>query len=170
MTVNRQCSSGLQACASIAASIQTGVIEIGIGAGMESMTQHYGPGAMPAAVSEAVMSCGQAQDCLLPMGITSENVATAHGISRTEQDQFAAASHIKAASAQQNGWFGEEIVPVTVKDEAGNSIVIAADDGIRKGVSAEALAKLKPAFKEDGSTTAGNASQVSDGAAAVLML
>jgi acetyl-CoA acyltransferase 1 len=128
---------------------------------MESMTQHYGPGAMPTAISENVMSCSKAQDCLLPMGMTSENVSSQFNIGREAQDKFSVLSHEKATAAQEKGYFKDEIVPV-----AGCS----ADDGIRKGVTVEILSKLKPAFKEDGSTTAGSASQVSDGAAAVLFM
>lgn len=142
-------------------AIQVGAIEIGIGAGMESMTQHYGPGAMPTAISEKVMSCQAAQDCLLPMGMTSENVSSQFSIGREAQDKFSVLSHEKAAAAQDKGYFKDEIVTVHG---------CSADDGIRKGVTLDVLSKLKPAFKEDGVTTAGSASQVSDGAAAVLFM
>ena len=173
-TVNRQCSSGLQACASIVSAIQTGVIDIGIGAGVESMTHNYGPGAMPSAIADSVLATQQAADCLIPMGLTSENVASQFGVSRDKQDRFAVSSHHKAALAQKNGWFNDEIVPVNVKwvakDGTEKSILIDKDDGIRPNTTYEALAKLKPAFKEDGTTTAGNASQVTDGAAAVLLM
>jgi acetyl-CoA acyltransferase 1 len=100
-TVNRQCSSGLQACATIVSAIQTGIIEIGIGAGVESMTLNYGPGAVPSNMSETVLSFPAAADCLIPMGMTSENVAEKFGVSRAKQDAFAASSHQKAAKAQQ---------------------------------------------------------------------
>ena len=172
-TVNRQCSSGLQAVASIVSAIQSGFIEIGIGAGVESMTKDYGPGAMPQEISETVSSCKSAADCLLPMGLTSENVAQKYKVSREKQDYLAAISHQKAAVAQKNGWF-EEIIPVHTKivDESGKEqkIVVSKDDGIRGSTTIQSLGKLKPAFKEDGTTTAGNASQVSDGAAAVLLM
>ena len=172
MTVNRQCSSGLQACASIVAAIKTGVIEIGIGAGVEQMSLNYGPGAMPSSLSEQVLAESPlAADCLMPMGMTSENVASRFGVNRQKQDQFAASSHCKAAQAQQNGWFRDEIVPVKVRSEDGSTeTVVSADDGIRAKTTPDLLAKLKPAFKEDGTTTAGNASQVTDGAAAVLLM
>lgn len=96
-TVNRQCSSGLQSCHYIAASIQNGSIDIGIGAGFESMTKGYGAGAMASEQSELVMSNKEAADCMLPMGLTSENVAKTFNISRAKQDSFAASSHQKAA-------------------------------------------------------------------------
>jgi acetyl-CoA acyltransferase 1 len=168
-TVNRQCSSGLQAVASIANSIISGAIDIGIGAGVESMTLGYGPGAMPQQISEKILStCPAAADCMMPMGITSENVVSQYKIPRAKQDGLAVASHAKAAKAQQQGWFNDEIVPVTTMKD-GKEIVVRADDGIRAGTTIEQLGKLNPAFKEDGTTTAGNASQVSDGAAAVLL-
>jgi len=164
----------LAACNQIANAIRAGEIDLGIGAGVESMTQGYGAGAMPAQFSEAVLSNQEAADCLIPMGITSENVAEEFRISRQTQDAFSAQSFQKAAAAQKAGKFKAEIVPVKVKwtdpkTEAEKEIVVQEDDGIRDGVTAESLAKLKPAFKKDGSTHAGNASQVSDGAAAVIL-
>jgi acetyl-CoA acyltransferase 1 len=165
MTVNRQCSSGLQAVANIAQAIMAGTIEIGIGAGVESMTRHYGPGAMPEGMSQTVMEMPLAADSLMPMGITSENVAAKFKVDRQKQDRFSVASHQKAAAAQRAGKFKDEIVPV----EIGGKLV-TEDDGIRADASYEGLAKLKPAFREDGTTTAGNSSQVSDGAAAVLLM
>ncbi|KAH8920115.1 thiolase [Atractiella rhizophila] len=168
-TVNRQCSSGLTSINQIALEIQTGEIDIGIGAGVESMTIHYGPGVFPERFSDEVMSNQEAADCLVPMGITSENVATEYKVSRAKQDEFAASSYQKAFKAQKEGKFRDEIVPVVVKDENGNEKTVDKDDGFRDGVTAESLGKLKPAFKKDGSTHAGNASQVSDGAAAVLL-
>jgi acetyl-CoA acyltransferase 1 len=173
MTVNRQCSSGLQACAQIASAIQSGYIDIGIGAGVESMTKGYGAGAM-GEVGEEVMELEVAADCLLPMGITSENVAKQYHVTRKEQDALAVASHARAAAAQKAGLFKDEIVPVTVKqvDKDGNekTVTVSQDDGIRTNTTLEGLGKLKPAFSDDGTTTAGNASQVSDGAAAVLLM
>ncbi|NWV74587.1 THIKB thiolase, partial [Dasyornis broadbenti] len=154
----------------------------------------------PGNISSSVMDNSKARDCLIPMGITSENVAEKFGVSRKKQDAFALTSQQKkhtatsgevqplcrfpilnseqrslrgAAKAQQMGLFKTEIVPVktTVTDNEGNSktITVHQDEGIRPSTTLEGLAKLKPAFKEDGSTTAGNASQVSDGAAAVLL-
>lgn len=159
--VNRQCSSGLATCGSIASAIQAGYIDIGIGAGVESMTMYYGPGAMPTDLSPSILDYKPAADVLIPMGITSENVAKEFGVTRQEQDAFALRSHNLAFKAQQEGLFSEELVPV--KTEAGE--IVDKDDGIRK-TTPEGLAKLRPAFAKDGTTTAGNASQVSDGAAA----
>lgn len=161
MTVNRQCSSGLQAVAQVAAAIKAGFINIGIGAGVESMTMHYGPGAMAPSVCDKVSSLKSAADCLTPMGITSENVAAEYKITREQQDQLAALSHQKAAKAQKDGLFRDEIVPCEGVSE---------DDGIRAETSVAGLAKLKASFRENGSTTAGNSSQVSDGAAGVLLM
>ncbi|KAJ7684800.1 acetyl-CoA acetyl transferase [Mycena polygramma] len=173
-TVNRQCSSGLTAISQIANEIKTGMIDIGIGAGVESMTKGYGAAAMPPDYSEVVLSTKEAADCLIPMGITSENVAADYNISRDVQDAFAASSFQKAAKAQKEGRFKAEILPIEVtwvdpKTEEEKKIVVDFDDGVRDGVTKESLAKLKPAFSKDGSTHAGNASQVSDGAAAVLL-
>jgi len=172
-TVNRQCSSGLMAVVQIAHEIQSGMIDIGIGGGMESMTKHFGPGAL-GEVSDAVHEHHEAKDVLIPMGITSENVAKKYNISRRAQDEFAASSYQKAEQAQKKGYFDAEIYPLTVKytdPKTGNesSITVSKDDGIRAGTTVEVLSKLKPAFSKDGTTHAGNASQVSDGAAAVLL-
>ena len=168
-SLNRQCSSGLASVNQIANEIALGQIDIGIGAGVESMTINYGAGVMPEKMSDAVLENEEAADCLMPMGITSENVAKQFGIDRKKQDAFAAESFARASAAQKAGKFKSEIVPVTYTDDEGNSRTIDADDGIREGVTAESLAKLKPAFAKDGFTHAGNASQVSDGAAAVLL-
>jgi len=117
----------------------------------------------------------QAQDCLLPMGITSENVAERYHVGRDVQDAFAANSHKKAAAATASGRFKDEIVPVKTRivdprTEEEKDVVISADDGIRANISPDKLAKLPSVFKQGGSTTAGNASQVSDGAGAVLLM
>lgn len=173
-TVNRQCSSGLAAVTQIANEIATGQIDIGIAAGVESMTHGYGAGAMPEKMSDAVGAVPEAADCLLPMGITSENVASQYGISRKTQDEFAAHSFAKALAAQRSGKFKEEIVPVKAvwtdpKTGDEKQILVSEDDGIRAGVTVESLSQLKPVFSKTGSTHAGNASQVSDGAAAVLL-
>lgn len=172
--VNRQCSSGLQAVVQIAHEIQSGMIEVGIGAGAESMTQHYGAGAM-GSISEACEANEEAADCTVPMGITSENVAKEFNVTRVDQDRFAAESYRRAEAAQKAGLFNEEIVPLKAKftdPKTGEEreIVVDRDDGIRAGTTYESLAKLKAAFDKDGFTTAGNASQVSDGAAAVLLM
>eukprot|EP00835_Amoeboradix_gromovi_P000633 NODE_23_length_38171_cov_0.318108.p9 type:complete len:403 gc:universal NODE_23_length_38171_cov_0.318108:20654-19446(-) len=170
-TVNRQCSSGLQAVASVAHAIKAGDIDIGIGAGVESMTKHYMvPGMLPESFSERVSSANKAaQDTMLPMGMTSDTVAAEFKVSREKQDQFAALSHSRALKAQKDGLFKDEIVPAKVLFD-GNTIVVTDDDGIRPGTTPEKLAKLRPAFGAEGTTTAGNASQVSDGASAVLLM
>ncbi|CAA3003349.1 3-ketoacyl- thiolase 2, peroxisomal [Olea europaea subsp. europaea] len=172
-TVNRQCSSGLQAVADVAAAIKAGFYDIGIGAGLESMTAN--PMAWEGDVNPRVKSMEQAQNCLLPMGVTSENVARRFGVTRQEQDQAAVESHRKAAAATASGKFKEEIVPVKTKivdPKTGDEkpVTISVDDGIRPNTTVADLAKLKPVFKKDGSTTAGNSSQVSDGAGAVLLM
>jgi len=171
-TTNRQCSSGLQAFANVAASIRSGYYSIGIAAGVESMSQHGFDGGV-GKLNPTLLKSKDAADCLIPMGVTSENVAAKYGINREDQDAFAARSQNLAAAAQKAGNFKEEILPVTVtiKKEDGSSEtkVVDQDDGIR-ATTPEQLAKLKPAFKKDGSTTAGNSSQVSDGAAAVLVM
>ncbi|XP_010522426.1 PREDICTED: 3-ketoacyl-CoA thiolase 2, peroxisomal [Tarenaya hassleriana] len=172
-TVNRQCSSGLQAVADVAAAIKAGFYDIGIGAGLESMTTN--PMAWEGSVNPKVKSFEQAQNCLLPMGVTSENVAGRFGVTREEQDQAAVESHRKAAAATSAGKFKDEIIPVTTKivdpktgDE--KTVTVAVDDGIRPSTTLSDLARLKPVFKKDGTTTAGNSSQVSDGAGAVLLM
>ncbi|KAJ3763101.1 acetyl-CoA acetyl transferase [Lentinula raphanica] len=172
-TVNRQCASGLTAVNQIANSIKCGQIDIGIGAGVESMTFSFGPAAIPDGFSEVVCKTQEAAHCLIPMGITSENIASDYNISRKTQDTFAAISCQKAAAAQKAKLFEPEILPIEVTQESSDgkkeTVLVDRDDGIRDGVTVESLSKLKPAFKKDGSTTAGNASQVTDGAAAVLL-
>ncbi|XP_048193313.1 3-ketoacyl-CoA thiolase B, peroxisomal-like [Perognathus longimembris pacificus] len=170
-TVNRQCSSGLQALANIAGGIRNGSYDIGMACGVESMSMSERGN--PGNISSRLVDNEKARDCLIPMGITSENVAERFGISREKQDAFALASQLKAARAQSQGRFRAEIVPVTttVLDAKGTpkTITVSEDEGIRPNTTLEGLAKLKPAFKDKGSTTAGNSSQVSDGAAAVLL-
>ncbi|XP_035515578.1 3-ketoacyl-CoA thiolase, peroxisomal isoform X2 [Morone saxatilis] len=127
----------------------------------------------PGDLSSRLTDNDKARDCFIPMGITSENVAERFGVSREKQDAFALSSQLKAARAQSLGLFDQEIVPVTTKviDDSGKEreVTVAKDEGIRAGTTMEGLSKLRPAFKPDGSTTAGNSSQVSDGAAAVLV-
>lgn len=127
------------------------------------------PGNTPTVNWDVVRENKEASDCIIPMGITSENVAEKFGISRSKQDAFAARSHARATEAQKVGAFSQEIVPVRVHQD-GEEVPVSNDDGIRSDTSAEKLAKLKPAFSADGSTTAGNSSQVSDGAAAALLM
>ncbi|KAF8823051.1 putative acetyl-CoA acyltransferase B [Cardiosporidium cionae] len=169
-TVNRQCSSGLQAVANIAGAIHSGFIDIGLAGGVESMTNFDMMNSMtPEKLSEKVFQHEQARNCLIPMGITSENVAEKFGISRIVQDQFAMESHRKAARAARLGLFDEEMIPVVIKGNDDFETVVQKDDGIREATTLAQLQKLKPSFKEDGSTHAGNSSQVSDGAALCLL-
>uniref|UniRef100_A0A2N9F4Z6 acetyl-CoA C-acyltransferase n=1 Tax=Fagus sylvatica TaxID=28930 RepID=A0A2N9F4Z6_FAGSY len=172
-TVNRQCSSGLQAVADVAAYIKAGFYDIGIGAGLESMTVDRMDSICK--INPKVDIFAQAKDCLLPMGMTSENVAQRYGVTRQEQDQAAVESHRRAAAASASGKFKDEIIPVSTKvvnPKTGEEmpVTISVDDGIRPNANLTDLAKLRPAFKKDGTTTAGNASQVSDGAGAVLLM
>jgi len=188
-TVNRQCSSGLSSLATIAAQIRAGIIDIGIGAGLEKMSGGAPvspsvkskdekkdaapkPPARPK-INQKILDLPIARDTLIPMGITSENVSERYGITREDQDRLGFESQSKAAEAQKAGFFKSEIVPITTtvvqQDGSEKEVVVAEDEGIRP-TSLEALAKLKPAFKADGSTTAGSSSQTTDGAAAVLLM
>lgn len=173
-SLNRQCSSGLMAVVDIANAIRSGMIDIGVGAGVESMSQQYGPGAVTE-FSDLLNNHMQAAECKVPMGMLSEQMAKEKHISRKSQDEFAASSYQKAVNAQKQGWFDQEIVPLKVKwedpkTEEVKEITVARDDGVRDGITAESLSKIRPAFAKDGSIHAGNASQVSDGAAAVLLM
>ncbi|PNI73965.1 ACAA1 isoform 10, partial [Pan troglodytes] len=145
------------AVASIAGGIRNGSYDIGMACGVESMS--LADRGNPGNITSRLMEKEKARDCLIPMGITSENVAERFGISREKQDTFALASQQKAARAQSKGCFQAEIVPVTttVHDDKGTkrSITVTQDEGIRPSTTMEGLAKLKPAFKKDGSTTAG---------------
>lgn len=172
-TINRQCSSGLQAVAHVAANIKAGYYDVGLATGVETMSlaEFKWSGSM----NPRVFLNQQAKDCLLPMGITSENVASRYGVTRKEQDEFAVLSNQRAAKAIKEGKFKDEIVPVKVKTKdpktgAEKEVVIDTDDGVRADTTFEGLSKLKPAFQQGGTTTAGNSSQVSDGAAAVLLM
>lgn len=178
-TVNRACSSGLSAITGVAGLIATGMIDVGVGGGMESMSRNYGSRAIPTQLWEGLRESPvkEARDCVMSMGITAENVAERYGVSREDQDAFAAESHQKAARAQKEGLFDAEIVPVTTRwhpnpevPDVQEEVTVTKDDGIRPTSSPESLAKMKPAFKPDGTATAGNSSQVSDGAAAALMM
>ena len=161
-TTNRQCSSGLQAVANIAHAINAGSIRIGIGAGVESMSTHpMNSIPMPDVDWDLMQKCPEAMDCLIPMGVTSENVSKRYGQTREQLDTFAVQSHQRAAMAQAEGKFIPEIIPV------GN---IDKDDGIRPNTTLESLSKLKPVFQKNGTTTAGNASQMTDGAASILLM
>ncbi|EEH40688.1 3-ketoacyl-CoA thiolase [Paracoccidioides lutzii Pb01] len=173
-SLNRQCSSSLQAIVDIANAIKAGMIEVGIGAGVESMSLQYSPAAV-SDFSELLENNQEAANCKVPMGVLSEKMAKDRKITRAEQDAFAASSYQKAIKAQEAGLFNEEIVPLTVKfvdpkTDKESTITVSRDDGVRPGITAESLSKIRPAFAKDGSIHAGNSSQISDGAAAVLLM
>lgn len=161
--INRLCSSGLQSVATIANAITAGEIGMGIGGGAESMSTGSMMGAVdPELLSDMVYEHPLASNCLMPMGITSENVAEQFGIDRKTQDEMAVESHKKKAHAEKEGWVAKEITAykTTIKDKNGDlkEVTVDRDDGCRPQTTLESLSKLKPAFKKGGSTTAGNAS------------
>jgi acetyl-CoA C-acetyltransferase len=174
--VNRLCGSGLQAIVSAAQAIALGDCGIAIGGGSESMSR--GPYFDTAARHGARMGDAQLIDYMLGilhdpwekihMGITAENVAARYAISRKQQDALAAESQARAAAAIAAGRFKEQIVPVEIKTRKG-TVVFDTDEHVRAGTTVEALAQMKPAFKKDGVVTAGNASGINDGAAAVVL-
>jgi len=173
-TLNRQCSSGLQAVVNIANAIRAHEFDFGIGGGVESMTNGDMTAAIdPEKLSPLVFENERTRDCLLPMGMTAENVAEQYNITREEQDQMAVESHQKAAHAQKMGWSQKEITPImaTVTDKDGNETQVLADrdDGVRPQTTLAGLAKLKAAFRKGGTVTAGNSSQVTDGAAVIVL-
>lgn len=163
MTINRFCSSGLQAISLAADKIRLGEAEVMLGGGAESMSMVPLGGAKPAP-SPYMME--HAPEVYLSMGLTAENVARKYEVTRQQQDEFAAASHQKAHAAQLSGRFDEEIVSVPLP----GGQWFTKDEGIRPETTLETLAKLKPAFMNGGSVTAGNSSQTSDGAAATLLM
>jgi acetyl-CoA acyltransferase 1 len=166
---SRFCSSGLTATQHIANEIITGTIDIGVAVGAEALSTDYTRLDRPF-VDEIVERSQDAADCLFPMGQTSENVAKDFNVTREKQDQYAVESYHRAERAQQQGWFDDEIVPIRVTRD-GKEQIIAKDDCLRSGVKLESLSKLKPSFPDYGDTThAGNASQITDGAAAVLLM
>lgn len=175
MTVNRFCSSGLQAISIAAQQIMTGMADIVIAGGVETMSLVPMGGYNISPNPELAASYPEAY---MGMGHTAEQVASRFGISREDQDAFALRSHQRAAQAIAGGKFKDEIVPVTVKETVVNEKnqvvtkerIFATDEGVRVDTSLEALAKLRPAFSMTGTVSAGNASQTSDGAAAVLVM
>ncbi|MEU7801766.1 acetyl-CoA C-acetyltransferase [Micromonospora arborensis] len=179
LTINKVCLSGLDAIALADQLIRAGEFDIVVAGGMESMTnaphllmgQRTGYKYGDVVVKDHMAHDGlrDAWDCC-SMGESTERLGTKHGISRTEQDTFAAASHQRAAAAQKNGHFAEEIVPVVIPQRKGDPLVISEDEGIRPDTTVESLAKLRPAFAKDGTITAGSSSPISDGAAAVLVM
>lgn len=174
-TVNRFCSSGLQAIATAAFEIMAGSSEVIIAGGVEFMSQVPIMGLTPSLNPYLVTHHPQAYT---PMGLTAENVAVKFGITREDQDQFALLSHQKAAKAIKEGKFKDEILPIPAKvketKEDGSVVVkevtFDTDEGVRYDASLEGMASLKPVFKVNGSVTAGNSSQTSDAAAAVILM
>src|SRR5271156_2682061 len=179
MTINMVCGSGLKAVALAAQAIMAGDAEIVVAGGMESMSN--APYLLPQGrrgfrMGDSVVVDSMVKDGLwcacedYHMGITGENVAEKHSITRAEQDAFALASHRKASAAWKEGRFDAEVVPVNVPGKKGAATVVSRDESVRDDASAEALAGLKPAFKKDGTVTAGNAPGVNDAAAAVVVM
>ncbi|HEX2862992.1 MAG TPA: thiolase family protein [Deinococcales bacterium] len=174
MTVNRFCSSGLQSIALAAANIRAGLNEVVMAGGLESMSMVPMSGNRPS-VNPVLVD--QRPGVYVGMGITAENVAERYGVSRADQDAFALESQRKAAAAQDAGKFEDELVPVPVRVDRpqGTKVVsetrpFGRDEMVRRETSLEALAGLKPAFRQGGSVTAGNSSPLSDGAAAVVVM
>ena len=181
LTVNRLCASGLAAVNLAARAIRAGDGEVYIAGGVESMSR--APYAFSKNTSDGNLI---AYDTALgwrfvnprmealygtdPMGVTAENIAEMTGITRLEQDEFALTSHQRAVAAQDSGKFGEEILPVSVPQRKGDPVVVSQDERPRRDTSLEALSRLKPAFKPNGTVTAGNSSGLNDGAAAMLVM
>ncbi|WP_148715199.1 acetyl-CoA C-acetyltransferase [Chitinolyticbacter meiyuanensis] len=179
LTINQVCGSGLKAVALGVQSILSGDNEIVIAGGQENMsaTPHLLNGSRDGfRMGNAQLIDSMVYDGLTDaynqyhMGVTAENIAKKYNISRTEQDELALASQQKAAAAQAAGRFADEIVPVTIPQKKGDPLVFAADEFIKTNASMDGLAKLRPAFDKEGSVTAGNASGINDGAAAVLLM
>ena len=179
MTINKVCGSGLKAVMLAANAIVAGDSEIVVAGGQENMsaTPHLLQGSRDGfRMGEAKLVDSMIVDGLWDvynqyhMGITAENVAKEHGISREEQDKFAVASQNKAEAAQKAGKFKDEIVPVPIPQRKGDPVMFADDEYIRTGATLEQIAGLKPAFTKDGTVTAANASGINDGAAAVVVM
>ncbi len=179
LTINKVCGSGLKAVMLAAQGIATGDADVVVAGGMESMSNcpHLIPKAREglrmgdAAVLDAMMHDGLW--CSLEnwsMGLAGEAVAERYGVSRADQDAFAAKSHHRAAAAIRECWFKDEILPVEIPQRKGDPIRLQYDEAVRPDTSVEALGRLRPAFKPDGSVTAGNAPGVNDGAAAVVVM
>lgn len=178
-TVNKVCGSGLKSIQLAYQSIVTGENDIVLAGGMENMSQS------PMLVNNSRFGFKMGHQSMVDsmvydgltdvfnqyhMGITAENLVEQYGISREEQDTFAVNSQQKAVRAQQNGEFDSEIVPVSIPQRKGELIVVTKDEGVRENVSVEKLSRLRPAFKKDGTVTAGNASGINDGAAMILVM
>ncbi|MDF2645740.1 MAG: acetyl-CoA C-acetyltransferase [Paenibacillus sp.] len=179
MTINKVCGSGLKSVMLAAQSVSLGDADIVVAGGMENMTQ--APYLLPGARSglrlgDSTMVDSMIRDglwcamCDIHMGITAENIAEHHRVTRAEQDEFAAWSQLKAEQAIASGRFKDEIVPVAIPQRKGDPVLFAQDEFPRAGTTAEVLGKLRPAFKKEGTVTAGNASGINDGAAALVVM
>lgn len=179
MAINKLCGSGLKAVHLAAQAIQTGEAEIVVAGGMENMS--LAPYFLMDGRTGYRMGDGKILDSMIQdglqcainsyhMGVTAENIAEQYDLSREEQDEFAAWSQQKAEAAIKDSKFKDEIVPVVLPQRKGEPVVFDTDEFPRSGVTAEKLAKLKPAFKKDGTVTAGNASGINDGAAALVLM
>jgi len=179
MTINKVCGSGLKAVHLAAQAVMCGDAEIMIAGGQENMSAS--PHILPNSRNGQKMGNWQMVDTMIQdglwcafndihMGITAENIADKYGIPREEQDAFAAGSQQKTEAAQNEGLFAEEIVPVEVPQRRGDPVIFDRDEFPRPGTTPESLGKLRPAFRKDGSVTAGNASGINDGAAAVVVM
>src|SRR5437588_7380686 len=176
-TVNRLCGTGVQAIVSACQSIQTGEASVALAGGAESMSR--GPYWMPSARWGARMGEAELVDPVIGgltdpfhsilMGVTAENLAEQRGISRERQDEFALRSHQRAAAARAEGRFDDQIVPVPVKVKR-DTVEFTRDEHIREDADADSMSKLRPAFKPDGTVTAGNASGMNDAGAAVVLM
>lgn len=177
LTVNRLCGSGLQAIVSAAQSITLGDADIAVSGGAESMSRsaymtsgmRWGTRMGDTQMIDMMVAALHDPFHNIHMGVTAENVAAEHQISRAEQDALALESHRRASRAIKEGRFTEQLAPVTIKTRRGES-VFAADEHPRADASAEELAKLRPVFQKDGTVTAGNASGINDGAAAIVLM
>jgi len=178
LTVNKVCGSGLKAVMLAAQGIATGDIDIAVAGGMESMST--APYLLPRVREGLRMGDGKVLDSVITdglwcsfenchMGISGEVVAEKYSVARAEQDAYAAESHRKAALATREGWFKDEILPISIPQRRGPAILVDRDEPIREDTTAESLSALKPAFKKDGSVTAGNAPGVNDAAAALVV-
>jgi acetyl-CoA C-acetyltransferase len=179
LTINKVCLSGLDAIALADQLIRAGEFDIVVAGGQESMTQ--APHLLPKSRSgfkygDVTMLDHMAYDGLfcafdqVAMGASTEKHNSRHGVTRAEQDEFSARSHQRAAAAIKEGRFADEIAPVTIPQRKGDPVVFDTDEGVRADTTAEGLAKLRPAFATDGTITAGSSSQISDGAAAVVVM
>jgi acetyl-CoA C-acetyltransferase len=179
MAINKLCGSGMKAVHLAAQAIQTGAADIVVAGGMENMSLApylLSKGRTGYRMGDATIYDSMIKDGLecainkVHMGITAENIAEQYGITREDQDEFSAWSQHKAESAIKEGRFVDEIVPVVITQRKGDPKIFDTDEFPRAGVTVEALAKLKPAFKKDGTVTAGNASGINDGAAALVLM